>query len=93
MSMLYLIPPGEYEFKLTKNNILVNIDGAWLCLPRLAFASCITCARFNSDDTERSTCAAYPKGIPPEIIQGHDRHKKSNGDDNGLFYEPQTRTK
>ena len=91
--MLNLLPPGTYNYSETKNNLIVNVNGSKLMLPKLGFASCITCARFNNEETEKNICEAYPTGIPAEIMQGKDRHLKSNGDDNGLFYLPTKRRK
>lgn len=32
-------------------------------------------------------CAAYPRGIPDDIAEGHDGHTTTRGDDNGITFE------
>jgi len=47
---------------------------------------CINCKHFNLD---KFTCAAFPKEIPEEIIQGDNDHKKPlPGQGNNIVFEP-----
>jgi hypothetical protein len=37
--------------------------------------------------SERVVCAAYPKGIPPEIAYGNVKHLRPYSGDNGILFE------
>ena len=46
---------------------------------------CGLCARLQ--DMVDKTCDAFPNGIPKEIWDGSNLHKKSVNGDNGLLFE------
>jgi hypothetical protein len=50
----------------------------------LIIAACVTCRHKR----EGGTCAAFPKGIPREILNGKERHEQPVKGDNGTQYEP-----
>jgi hypothetical protein len=49
---------------------------------------CLKCKHFHYNDYAENTCDAYPIGIPENIFSSLENHMKSNGNDNGIFYEP-----
>ena len=49
---------------------------------------CLKCKHFHYADYAENTCNAYPRGIPENIFSSIIEHKTSNGNDNGIFYEP-----
>jgi len=48
-------------------------------------SSCMSC---EHKSTKNSTCKAYPKGIPEEILDATVDHRKPYKGDNGITYEP-----
>ena len=50
---------------------------------------CVDCAHFErGEDGIGLTCAAFPEGIPDEILFGdHDHHQPFDGD-HGIQFEP-----
>ena len=44
---------------------------------------CLTCIHYQFD----KTCAAFPKGIPDEVITGEHDHKYAYKGDNGIRWE------
>lgn len=48
-------------------------------------APCVKCAHV---DATMATCAAFPSGIPWEILMGQDDHRKPFPGDNGIRFEP-----
>lgn len=51
---------------------------------------CYGCKHLNADRQDKGywECAAYPKGIPDEIILSDVDHKKPYAGDNGIQFEP-----
>ena len=48
--------------------------------------SCLNCIHHNKE--EWSTCKAFPKGIPYEIISGEFNHIEEHPDDKDIRFEP-----
>jgi len=48
--------------------------------------SCVSCIRFNTDGAN-TTCNAFPKGIPEEILSGKHDHRKPFQGDNNIVYK------
>lgn len=49
---------------------------------------CLNCKHFNQD-TPGATCQAFPNGIPAEIYEGDNKHKKPlKGQKNDLVFTP-----
>lgn len=50
---------------------------------------CITCKHYEGANsrTSKITCAAFPGGIPYEIISGQHDHKEAFKGDNGIRFE------
>ena len=48
-------------------------------------SQCISCAHKHSG---KSTCAAFPNGIPREIITNKADHRKPYPGDNGILFQP-----
>lgn len=44
----------------------------------------------GTEATERHVCAAFPGGIPGEIVLGKDMHAGPYPGDHGIHYEPGT---
>ena len=50
---------------------------------------CYSCKNFlKKDEGLYFNCKAFPKGIPIEIIEGENNHKKPFKGDNGIQFEP-----
>jgi hypothetical protein len=50
---------------------------------------CASCAHFEHDyDRDRPVCAAFPNGIPNEIIQAGFDHRNEFPGDNGVRFTP-----
>ena len=50
---------------------------------------CVGCVHFIQDDGKPGLrCAAYPGGIPDEIIFGEVNHRKPYKGDNGIRFAP-----
>jgi hypothetical protein len=52
---------------------------------------CGECAHFSEEAREedhRPTCAAFPGGIPDEILFDGFDHREPHPDDNGIQFEP-----
>lgn len=50
---------------------------------------CISCMHYNSDDFEKFSCAAFPEGIPPMIIDGATKHSAPlPGQLNEIVFKP-----
>ena len=50
--------------------------------------SCAFCVHFNENDSENITCAAYPEGIPEDIVLGTNDHRAPVKGDHGLQFSP-----
>jgi hypothetical protein len=48
----------------------------------------LECGRFNTADTTRLTCAAFPAGIPEAIVLSAHDHRQPFPGDSGLRFEP-----
>lgn len=48
--------------------------------------SCLSCKHYTKFSVP-PTCAAFPRGIPEEILNGKDDHKRPFRGDNGIQYE------
>ena len=52
---------------------------------------CVGCAHFNIEETSEDgiglTCAAFPNGIPDEILFGDNDHQDPFPGDHGIQYE------
>lgn len=49
---------------------------------------CAHCIHFDPSDREKSVCAAFPKGIPIEIIAGRVTHRTPYPGDHGIRWRP-----
>lgn len=49
----------------------------------LVLAACVTCKHKQA----KNTCDAFPKGIPPQILDGTNRHVQPVEGDNGIQFE------
>lgn len=49
---------------------------------------CLDCKHWNKDDEEGFTCAAFPQGIPEDIVENRFDHHKPHDGDNGIQFEP-----
>ena len=50
---------------------------------------CVDCIHFNKHDYSKLSCAAFPDGIPEDILSGDFDHTKKHTDqDNDIIYEP-----
>lgn len=47
-------------------------------------AACVTCRHRHIGQV---TCTAYPKRIPPEMLDGRSRHEQPYPGDHGIQYE------
>lgn len=52
---------------------------------------CLKCTHFHDSDEDRFTCAAFPGGIPDEIIYGGHNHNKAFAGDNGIRFRPRVK--
>jgi hypothetical protein len=50
-----------------------------------SLAPCWDCVRLEEPFNE--TCAAFPDGIPREILEGKNSHKDAVKGDNGILFE------
>lgn len=55
-------------------------------------SSCTTCKHYFRDRPRLLACAAFPNGVPEEILWGRDKHTEPYRGDNGIQYEPAERT-
>ena len=53
----------------------------------IATPDCESCKRFHVGDLDRTTCDAFPEGVPQEIVLGRS-HKTPFPGDGGLLYDP-----
>jgi hypothetical protein len=51
-------------------------------------AQCETCTHFRLHTDRLPTCAAFPKGVPSEIILGKKNHRREIPGDHGIVWEP-----
>lgn len=53
---------------------------------------CTFCAHVQNapDGVDGMACAAYPQGIPDQILYGGLDHRQPLADDNGITFEPDT---
>jgi len=50
---------------------------------------CLKCIHYNEDDYSKLSCAAFPQGIPDEIILGGNKHLDVlPGQENDLIFTP-----
>ena len=50
---------------------------------------CATCLHLIEDDEQGLRCAAFPEGIPDDIIESRFDHRQVHPDqDNDIVYEP-----
>jgi hypothetical protein len=49
---------------------------------------CIKCAHFNDDKPGAYVCAAYPDGIPTDILYDEVDHRQPYAGDHGIQFEP-----
>jgi hypothetical protein len=49
---------------------------------------CLDCKHLNDEIDDAFVCAAFPDGIPMEIVLGDFDHHKPHPDDNGIQFEP-----
>lgn len=49
--------------------------------------NCYNCRHFNRHDSRKFSCAAFPDGIPDEIIMGKPHLKPLPGQKNKLVFE------
>ena len=49
---------------------------------------CLRCKHYNQNDLDANTCAAYPDGIPVEIMSAMIAHRQPYPGDNGIQFEP-----
>lgn len=49
---------------------------------------CLGCVHFEKGNAEAMRCAAFPEGIPEEIVEGKLIHRKAYPGDNGMQYAP-----
>jgi len=52
---------------------------------------CLFCKHYHQANQEANTCAAYPDGIPQEIILCSADHRRPYEGDNGLRFSPADR--
>ena len=52
---------------------------------------CFMCVHFNKASAKKKpySCAAFPKGIPAEVLWGEHAHRTHIDGDGGLLYEQQ----
>ena len=55
---------------------------------RLGNSECIFCVHA---DPHLSTCKAFPKGVPGDILAGHILHRTPREGDNGIVFERKVR--
>ena len=48
------------------------------------YPQCFRCVHYRGE----MRCAAFPEGIPAEIVQGKHNHREPYPGDNGIRYEP-----
>ena len=48
---------------------------------------CLECRHYKSEE-KGMVCAAFPKGIPDEILWGEHDHREPYEGDNGIRFEP-----
>jgi hypothetical protein len=48
---------------------------------------CLQCKYFHDEDTEHSTCDAFPQGIPEDILLSKFDHSKPFPGDNGIQFQ------
>lgn len=56
--------------------------------PGVLVPMCWLCSHFHEGQPQPYTCAAFPEGIPKEILAGHYDHRKPLPGDEGLRFEP-----
>lgn len=48
---------------------------------------CMDCKHYNRYEEENLSCAAFPEGIPDDIIDGKFEHTKPYEGDKGIMFE------
>lgn len=50
-------------------------------------SQCSVCKHFNAVNRERETCAAFPDGIPADVLNNVVDHRRPVKGDHGIRYE------